>query len=151
MKKLVKVPFNIEMAKAGAKVVTRTGLPVRIICFDRVGSVVYPFIRRYPIIGLILSEEGNELIYTFTVDGKGDDSSFDLFLFEEVKEEECQFKPFDKVLVRDFDIDKWQPAFFSCYKDSREYHYETIGGESFEQCVPYDGNEDICMTTNKPK
>ena len=28
-------PFNIEEAKAGAKVVTRDGRPVRIVCFDR--------------------------------------------------------------------------------------------------------------------
>ena len=28
--------FNIEAAKAGAKVVTRSGKPARIVCFDRV-------------------------------------------------------------------------------------------------------------------
>ena len=28
-------PFDLEAAKAGAKVITRDGRPVRIICFDR--------------------------------------------------------------------------------------------------------------------
>ena len=38
-------PFDLEAAKAGAKVVTRCGSPVRIICFDAAGVE--------PIVGLV--------------------------------------------------------------------------------------------------
>lgn len=38
-------PFDLEAAKAGAKVVTRCGSPVRIICFDAAGIE--------PIVGLV--------------------------------------------------------------------------------------------------
>lgn len=31
-------PFDLEKAKNGAKVVTRNGNPVRIICFDRIDA-----------------------------------------------------------------------------------------------------------------
>lgn len=55
-------PFDLEKAKAGAKVVTRDGRPVRIICWDRVDDT-------YPIVALVKCTENGKteeriLIYT---------------------------------------------------------------------------------------
>lgn len=68
-------PFDLEKAKAGAKVVTRDGRDIRIICFDRKGKA--------PILGLIeiLLDES---ILSFSSDGKyfigEEESHYDLFM-----------------------------------------------------------------------
>jgi hypothetical protein len=47
------------------------------------------------------------------------------------------FKPFDKVLVRNPN-DVWYIAFYSHYKnDESKYHYVTAGGAIWEYCIPY--------------
>lgn len=52
-----------------------------------------------------------------------------------------EFKPFDKVLVRDYLEDKWMPNFFSCYDGTSEYKYGCIAGSSnvvfSKYCIPY--------------
>lgn len=66
----------------------------------------------------------------------------------------CEFKPFDKVLVRDYLEDKWMPNFFSCYDGTSEYKYGCIAGNSdnvvfSKYCIPY--NEETAKligTTN---
>lgn len=45
----------------------------------------------------------------------------------------CEFKPFDRVLVRDSDDEKWQPAFFWC----KTKIFRTIGCNDWNQCIPY--------------
>lgn len=54
-------PFNLEAAKAGAKVVTRDGRLVRIICTDYKND-------NYPVVAL-LSDGGEESVATYTIDG----------------------------------------------------------------------------------
>ena len=66
----------------------------------------------------------------------------------------CEFKSFDKVLVRDCLEDKWMPNFFSCYDGTSEYKYGCIAGNSdnvifSKYCIPY--NEETAKligTTN---
>lgn len=55
-----------------------------------------------------------------------------------------EFKPFDKVLVRDNDTEPWMPAFFE-----REYKHKffLLSGFCFNQCIPYIGNESLLGTT----
>ena len=63
-----------------------------------------------------------------------------------------QLKPFDKVLVRYSRFSVWRPAFFHSYRpESRYYPFQTINnqGESFTQCVPYEGNEYLMGTTQE--
>lgn len=56
-------PFDLEAAKRGEKVITRRGLPVRILCFDRKGVV------NQEIIALV--EAGSaEFVWAGTSDGK---------------------------------------------------------------------------------
>lgn len=57
------------------------------------------------------------------------------FGIEEKKEYE--FKPFDKVLVRDGNDVVWVADIFSNYSNNSEWKYKTVGGSSWEQCIPY--------------
>ena len=55
-----------------------------------------------------------------------------------------ELKPFDKVLVRDFSKDKWNISFFSFKKEDS---YVCINHCSWNQCIPYEGNESLLGTT----
>lgn len=66
-----------------------------------------------------------------------------------------EFKPFDKVLVRDYLEDKWMPNFFSCYDGTSEYKYGCIAGNSdnvvfCKYCIPYnEETKHLLGTTNE--
>ena len=55
-----------------------------------------------------------------------------------------ELNPFDKVLVRDFSRDKWSISFFSFKKEDC---YVCINNCSWNQCIPYIGNESLLGTT----
>jgi len=59
-------------------------------------------------------------------------------------EPKVELKPFDKVLVRDFSRDKWSISFFSFKKEDL---YVCINHCSWNQCIPYIGNESLLGTT----
>lgn len=70
------------------------------------------------------------------------------------------FKPFDKVLVRDHDDALWKPNLFCCYTSNEKIYNEdvihrfpftVINDEIYSQCIPYEGNEKLLNTSNKPK
>lgn len=65
----------------------------------------------------------------------------------EKKKPELNFKPFDKVLVREDDNDFWRADFFSNMEDDI---YSCIGN-FWEQCIPYRGNEHLLGTNNNPE
>ena len=70
----------------------------------------------------------------------------------EVSDNDPQFKPFDKVLVRDWENDDWIPALFGyCYTVKGNTHYRAVGGSIWTQCIPYEGNEHLVGTANEPK
>ena len=48
-------------------------------------------------------------------------------------------QPFDKVLVRDSDNEKWLISFFGTIDMEREYPVSTVF-DSWKRCVPYNGN-----------
>lgn len=62
------------------------------------------------------------------------------------KKQKSQFKPFDKVLVRDSEADKWRCAFYSHFEPNGIYHYGTIIG-MYAMCIPFEGNEHLVGTT----
>lgn len=70
------------------------------------------------------------------------------FGIEEKKE--CEFKPFDKVLVRDNYCEKWSINFFSYMKNEDEYIYCCLS-QCWKQCIPYEGNEKLLGTNNSPE
>ena len=59
---------------------------------------------------------------------------------------EHQFKPFEKVLVRDSYDDMWRASFFSHIKEDDGRYVTTCLTWRF--CVPYEGNEHLLGTTN---
>lgn len=75
-----RIPFDIEKAKQGAKVITRDGEDVRILCYDRKSE-------DDPITALVMGpDDVEEEIVSYTKDGKyytaGDQSCYDLFILE---------------------------------------------------------------------
>ena len=62
---------------------------------------------------------------------------------------EYQFKPFEKVLVRDYDNDVWRASFFSHTRETLGRYATT--GLVWKQCIPYEGNEHLLGTKDSPK
>lgn len=84
----MKKAFDIEKAKAGAKVVTRNGNKVRILCYDNTDI-------RYPIVAVVYDKDSNSIYdYTaYTANGKymndSVDNDYDLLI-----EEEPTYRPY---------------------------------------------------------
>lgn len=74
-------PFDLEKAKAGAKVITRDGKAARIVCFDRKD-------RDHPILALVPETPQHERLLTLTLEGSwhldGAPSRLDLFMAPEI-------------------------------------------------------------------
>ena len=71
-----RIPFNLEKAKKGEKVVAWNGAPVRILCFDRNAY--------HPIVALVTNPTTNaEEVYCFQLSGVANDSSTRLYMQEE--------------------------------------------------------------------
>ena len=68
---------------------------------------------------------------------------------EDVKDapKEPEFKPFDRVLMRDFDDQMWTAHFYSHRDDNLTYIHRTVGNAGYNQCIPYEGNEHLLGTT----
>ena len=62
------------------------------------------------------------------------------------QESKHQFKPFDKVLVRDRDEQEWECSLFSHIDEEDCY---VCVGSWWLQCIPYEGNEHLLGTKNK--
>jgi hypothetical protein len=64
-----------------------------------------------------------------------------------------EFKPFDKVFVRNTDTEEWFPGFFEKFDSTWNNPYHIMNRRSmtdfaFKQCIPYIGNESLLGTTN---
>lgn len=64
----------------------------------------------------------------------------------EVPKKEYNFKPYDKVLVRNYSTEWWYINFFS-HITNKERKYECLH-YSWKYCIPYEGNEHLVGTTN---
>ncbi len=64
------------------------------------------------------------------------------------KSKPYQFKPFDRVLARNSDDEFWFSEQF-CHIDSDGSFI--CGGRKCSQCIPYEGNEHLLRTKNKPE
>ena len=60
-----------------------------------------------------------------------------------------QFKPFEKVLVRDSELDEWRCTFYSHFNSKGIYHHITVGSV-YAMCIPFEGNEHLVGTTQNP-
>lgn len=61
-----------------------------------------------------------------------------------------QFKPFEKVLIRDSESLKWRCAFYSYFEPLSTYHHVIAGQGAYIMCIPFEGNEHLVGTTNNP-
>lgn len=64
-------------------------------------------------------------------------------VIEDIKTE-YQFKPFEKVLVRDCRSEAWRAAFFSYINEYKRYVTTSM---AWKYCIPYEGNESLLGTT----
>lgn len=63
---------------------------------------------------------------------------------------EHEFQPFEKVLVRDVDTDKWTVDLYGFKENNDDYVYQCVGG-CCVYCIPYEGNEHLLGTTDNPE
>ena len=88
-------------------------------------------------------DEKKELFDALAKEGKAWDSEKKQIV--DIKKEH-QFKPYEKVLVRDSYDDMWRASFFSHIKEDDGRYVTTCLTWRF--CVPYEGNEHLLGTTN---
>ena len=147
------IPFDLETAEkiqAGeieGKIKTKNNKDVRIICWDRMDTET-------PIVLLVQYDDWEGLyesnsIGEYTI-GYGDDAHLNRLVLEvpDSDTKEYKFKPFDKVLVRDTgQFDVWKAGLFSHCNDNGY----SCNGAYWAECIPYEGNEHLVGTTDKPK
>lgn len=68
-----------------------------------------------------------------------------------VVEPKCSFKPFDKVLVRCNEDSVWRCELFSHYNTFNKQCPYVCLSSVYKYCIPYEGNQHLLGTTNKPK
>ena len=107
------------------------------ISFDVVDTII-----RDREIRLATNPEKLQLFGMLTKEGKYWDAANKQIL--DLKE--YQFKPFEKVLVRDSYDDVWRASFFSHIKENGGRYVTTYVTWKF--CIPYEGNEHLLGTTN---
>lgn len=137
-------PFNLKeyLANPSCKIVTRDGRSVRIICTNAIGN--------YPVIGLILCNDGREYADSFNENGRWSDAAernHDLFFSEQehidlplTPEKNKKFdpktlKPFDYVLTRNNKREVWRTNLFSHIGKDPKYKFDCNG--CFRYCIPY--------------
>ena len=64
---------------------------------------------------------------------------------------EPEFKPFDRVLVRDDDEAEWHIDFFERYYDKDAPYGNMCVSSRWRHCIPYEGNEHLLGTTEDVK
>lgn len=82
--------------------------------------------------------------------GKYDPKTLQVRPVKEVFKHKCSFKPFDKVLVR-CGNGIWGATFFSRCDNKSAWAYVGVDCNSWEQCIPYEGNEHLLGTNNNPE
>lgn len=78
---------------------------------------------------------------------------FNTFIKSKTMENRKQFKPYDRVLVRD-DEDNWQIDLYSHWSKEKEQHVTLAFGDGIvltdRDVLPYEGNENLLGTTGEP-
>jgi len=152
------IPFDAKMAKKiqdgeiKGRIVTKVGGAARIVCFDKKTDT------RHPLVVLIhdLLDPDIESVGCYTTKGEVvGDKIYNLCIELPEEAPKHKFKPFDKVLVRNSVNGGdaiWEPQFYSM---SQMYHGELIhkmmDGYEYDQVIPYEGNEHLVGTSDKPK
>ena len=105
--------------------------------------------------------EGSDMICDITNDGRlldefpgectlfpsKEQRDWDKFGIKKPKFDPQTLNPFDKVLVRDEDNEKWNCGFFS-HKDASVYYYKCIG-TPYTYCIPYNDDTKHLVGTSE--
>lgn len=67
-----------------------------------------------------------------------------------VEQTQPQFKPFEKVLVRNHDGQAWKTSLYSYLRKGWANPHVCIE-DCYNQCIPYEGNEHLLGTNDEPK
>ena len=113
--------------------------------------------KRHPI---VVRTSNNGVLGCFTEEGKYNkeysDSECVLFPSKENRdwntfkvEESYEFKPFDKVLVRDTDDEQWRCNIYSHKESGSVFPYKCIYA-GYKQCIPFECYEHLIGTTTSP-
>ncbi|MEG1839205.1 MAG: hypothetical protein RR220_07945 [Bacteroidaceae bacterium] len=94
---------------------------------------------------LATDEEKKVLFDALKKDGKRWDAEK-----KSIENIEHEFKPFEKVLVRDEDNKVWRANLFSQKTTDKEYPFICMSCP-YRYCIPYDGNENLLGTNNPCK
>lgn len=95
---------------------------------------------------LAVSSDGIQISFASSRNGRW---YFPYFVLEKVEKPECEFKPFDRVLVRDGAGYVWRPDIFSMYRDGSFPYY--CMSHRYAYCIHYEGNEHLAGTTDAPE
>lgn len=116
------IPFDLEAAKSGAKVITRDGRPVRILCFDRVNPTSS---NSLPIVALVSYGDHEELIACYESGRlyQHRDHNLDLFMAP---------KPKRKVMVPECWSYKYKEIIMTAAPDERPEHWNHIPAHEVE-------------------
>lgn len=145
-----RVPFDIELAKKITKgevkghILCENGVYARVVEFNMAGCSDIVVVRR-------TKECSIEWCYPYKSNGHtitDDHPEYNLFIeiWEETPKHE--FKPFDKVLVRDACCEVWRPDIFSSMAYGPLYSCLI---SDWHYCIPFEGNEHLVGTTKNPE
>lgn len=76
--------------------------------------------------------------------------AFPYFVLEKVENPAHEFNPYEQVLVRDKDDDRWRPDIFLYIPEICSELFACSRG-AWQQCIPYKGNEHLAGTRKKPE
>lgn len=79
----------------------------------------------------------------------GKEVKADEVLSWEPEKEEPTFEPFQKVLCRDAEFQRWENDFY-CFHDNKLPSPHVCIGSVYAECIPYEGNEHLLGTTDEP-
>lgn len=144
------IPFDLETAKK----IKAGELKGRVMCNNAEAHIIdlgmYFQGKRY-ICAQVLGNLGKYITSLYDINGA--DTAFaavrcGLYIELQYPNDVPQFKPFDKVLVRNKSNERWHP---SLYAVTDGLLYYTTDCKNWQQCVPYEGNQELVGTTNKPE
>ena len=156
--KKVRIPFDLtEYNKGGYKVYDNKG-EVSIIKTDV--KINNDICKKYPIVGISIcdevpyanfyTEDGTCLVgeeYNKLVLVKQEFEDGDILADDKDIKPKCTLQPFDKVLVRDFNIDEWFATSFSDATINGKYRI--CDNCYYDQCIPYnDETKHLIGTTD---
>ena len=130
-----------------------------VTCYESNGNLGYASIATTAYLGKTYVNQGYPIRRTFQIQFELPDKikeSQDTLTFGnqyEIETERLSFKPFDKVLVRNLDEQKWRPAIFVQTRIGESpYRYNALLLSTghvgdFLHCIKYDGSEELAFTT----